>query len=100
MIANVIVGVRDIKRASAFYDALFATLGYSRVSTSDSFVGYSPGGKAQFWICLPRNGQPSTAGNGTQVSLIAKDTASAAVMVAIAGAAVVLGLAVISALGP
>ncbi|MFO1183677.1 MAG: diacylglycerol kinase [Bauldia sp.] len=31
---------------------------------------------------------------------VAKDTASAAVMVAIAGAAVVLGLAVISALGP
>ena len=76
MIANVIVGVRDIKRASAFYDALFATLGYSRVSTSDSFVGYSSGSKAQFWICLPRNGQPASAGNGAQVSVRAKDTAS------------------------
>ena len=76
MIANVIVGVRDIKRASTFYDTLFATLGYTRVSASDTFVGYSAGSKAQFWICLPRNGQPASAGNGSQISLVAKDVAS------------------------
>ena len=76
MISNVIVGVHDIKRATAFYDTVFATLGYTRASTSEKFVGYSSGDKPQFFICLPANGKPAIAGNGSQVSLAAKDIAS------------------------
>ena len=38
MLANVIVGVRDMKRATEFYDAVFGALGYKRVSTGEKFT--------------------------------------------------------------
>ena len=76
MLANVIFGVRDMKRATSFYDAAFGALGYKRVSTGEKFTGYGPGEKAHFFICMPRNGQPATAGNGTQVTVSAPDMAS------------------------
>ncbi len=76
MLANVIFGVRDMKRSTAFYDATLGALGYKRVSTGDKFTGYGPSDKANFFICMPRNGQPATAGNGTQVSIVAPDMAS------------------------
>ena len=76
MLANVIFGVRDMKRATSFYDAIFTPLGYKRVSTGEKFTGYGPAEKANFFICMPRNGQPASAGNGTQVTVTAPDTAS------------------------
>ena len=40
-------------------------------------AGYGTGqGKSQFFICIPRNGQPATNGNGTQVTFLAKDKAA------------------------
>jgi catechol 2,3-dioxygenase-like lactoylglutathione lyase family enzyme len=76
MLANVIFGVRDMKRATSFYDAAFGALGYKRVSTGEKFTGYGPAEKANFFICTPRNGQPATAGNGTQLTVSAPDTAA------------------------
>ena len=76
MLANVIFGVRDMKCATSFYDAIFTPLGYKRVSTGEKFTGYGPAEKANFFICMPRNGQPATAGNGTQVTVSAPDMAS------------------------
>jgi catechol 2,3-dioxygenase-like lactoylglutathione lyase family enzyme len=76
MLANVIFGVRDMKRATSFYDAAFGALGYKRVSTGEKFTGYGPAEKANFFICMPRNGQPATAGNGTQLTVSAPDTAA------------------------
>jgi catechol 2,3-dioxygenase-like lactoylglutathione lyase family enzyme len=77
MLANAILGVRDIQRGTAFYDAVLGALGYVRMSASEKFVGYGTGqGKSQFFICIPRNGQPASNGNGTQVTFIAKDKAS------------------------
>lgn len=76
MLANVIFGVRDMKRATSFYDAAFSALGYKRVSTGEKFTGYGPAEKANFFICMPRNGQPATAGNGTQVTVSAPDMAA------------------------
>ncbi|MFN0042394.1 MAG: VOC family protein [Alphaproteobacteria bacterium] len=77
MLANAIVGVRDIQRGTKFYDAVLGALGYVRHSASEKFVGYGTGqGKPQLWVCIPRNGQPASAGNGAQVSFIAKNKAA------------------------
>lgn len=76
MLANALVGVRDTVRATSFYDAVFEPLGYKRISTGEKFVGYSDGPKTKFYICIPRNGQPASAGNGSQVSFVAKDKAA------------------------
>jgi catechol 2,3-dioxygenase-like lactoylglutathione lyase family enzyme len=76
MLANVIFGVRDMQKATQFYDAIFTPLGYKRVSTGEKFTGYGPADKANFFICTPRNGQPATAGNGTQVTVNAPNTAA------------------------
>ena len=42
MIDHVSVGVRDLERAKAFYDALLAPLGYARVWDTEDGAGYGP----------------------------------------------------------
>lgn len=76
MIKNVIFGVRDMQRAIKYYDATLGALGYQRTSTGEKFTGYGANGVTSFFICTPRDGNPATAGNGTQVSVVAPDTAS------------------------
>ena len=44
MIAYSTIGVNDMARAIAFYDAAFAPLGAVRDSTSDTWTGYSRSG--------------------------------------------------------
>jgi len=72
------LGVSDIERSAAFYDAVFATLGVPRNPESvPEFVGWGPSydGGVSFWICPPFDGQPPSAGNGTMVALRAKSEA-------------------------
>jgi catechol 2,3-dioxygenase-like lactoylglutathione lyase family enzyme len=49
MIDHVSVGVRDLERAAAFYGAVLATLGYTRLETRPATVGF---GKkySEFWL--------------------------------------------------
>jgi catechol 2,3-dioxygenase-like lactoylglutathione lyase family enzyme len=49
MIGHVSIGVRDIAKAKAFYDAALKPIGYSCLSSSETSLGY---GKehAAFWI--------------------------------------------------
>jgi catechol 2,3-dioxygenase-like lactoylglutathione lyase family enzyme len=45
MIDHLSLGVTDLARAAAFYDAVLVTLGYVRVLTHERAVGYGrPGG--------------------------------------------------------
>ena len=54
MIGHLSFGVADLPRATAFYDAALAPLGYARVWTSEHGVGYSaPGGNDKLAL-LPR----------------------------------------------
>jgi len=78
MLSHVTVGVRDIARATAFYDQILGSLGYARTYTSDVFIGYGdPVAKtAMFWICLPYNGQPASTGNGTHIAFNAPNRAA------------------------
>ncbi|MEP0067986.1 VOC family protein [Pyruvatibacter sp.] len=66
IIDHLSVGVPSIANGCAFYDGLLATLGCSRLATTDGFAAY---GKetVDFLIMLPFNKQPYSAGNGTHI---------------------------------
>lgn len=72
MIGYVTLGTDDLDRSRAFYDALFAELGASRLMEMDSgFTLYGTGwGKPGVAITRPYDGEPASAGNGNMVSLV------------------------------
>lgn len=70
MISYTTVGTNDLKKAVAFYDALFGEIGVGQLWADDNFVGYGPSmDKPMFAVCKPHDGQAATAGNGTMISL-------------------------------
>jgi len=79
MFSYVSLGTRDITRSVAFYDAVLAPLGHSRIK------GYDPDGTSaawglddpgpHLWVTEPFDGQPASVGNGTMVSFLAKSRA-------------------------
>lgn len=69
MLAYSTVGVTDMDRAIAFYDAAFAPLGATREETSPTWTGYVREGEAaRFFLTRPFNREPATAGNGTMLA--------------------------------
>ncbi|HYJ82296.1 MAG TPA: VOC family protein [Allosphingosinicella sp.] len=72
MIGYVTLGTDDLDRSRAFYDALFAELGASRLMEMDSgFTLYGTGwGKPGIAVTRPYDGRPASAGNGNMVSLV------------------------------
>ncbi|MFF7710668.1 VOC family protein [Pseudomonas sp. NPDC007930] len=77
MFSHIILGARDLAALAAFYDPVLAALGLQRMPDEDdggpAGVGWQlPGQRLpQFFVQLPFNGQPASAGNGTQVSFLA-----------------------------
>jgi catechol 2,3-dioxygenase-like lactoylglutathione lyase family enzyme len=70
MIGYVTLGTRDLPRAAAFYDALLAGIGAGRLMESDRFIAWAVApDKPSLGVCLPYDGKPATAGNGTMVAL-------------------------------
>jgi catechol 2,3-dioxygenase-like lactoylglutathione lyase family enzyme len=49
MIDHVSIGVRDLAKAKAFYDATFKPIGYGCLSSSEGSLGYGKD-QAVFWI--------------------------------------------------
>jgi catechol 2,3-dioxygenase-like lactoylglutathione lyase family enzyme len=72
MIGYVTLGTDDLDRSRAFYDALFAELGASRLMELGSgFTLYGTGwGKPGVAVTRPYDGKPAQAGNGNMVSLV------------------------------
>ena len=72
MIGYVTLGTDDLDRSRAFYDALFAELGASRLMELESgFTLYGTGwGKPGVAVTRPYDGKPARAGNGNMVSLV------------------------------
>lgn len=70
IVSHVSVGTNDFERAIAFYDKVLATLGCTRVMQHEGAVAY---GKLypEFWVQLPIDGYPASAGNGTHIGFIA-----------------------------
>jgi catechol 2,3-dioxygenase-like lactoylglutathione lyase family enzyme len=78
--SHVTLGSDDIARATAFYDAVLAPLGWARLKTRKTAVAYGPGGwshvEPPFWVLRPANRQPARPGNGAQVSFHAPTRAA------------------------
>jgi catechol 2,3-dioxygenase-like lactoylglutathione lyase family enzyme len=82
MFSHVTVGTRDLARAAAFYDALLLPLGLRRREVLPD------GGPAaacwvlpgqvlpRFYVFMPFNRQPASAGNGSMVAFLAPSPAA------------------------
>jgi catechol 2,3-dioxygenase-like lactoylglutathione lyase family enzyme len=71
VLSHVTLGVRDIARASAFYDAVLGELGITRGKSGEGFAGWGSGHEGGFFAQRPINGQPASVGNGVSVSFLA-----------------------------
>ena len=77
MIAYSTVGVNDMDRAIAFYDAVFAPLGCVRDTTSSTWTGYSRAGdRSRFFLTRPFDRAPASSGNGVMLAFLAEDRAA------------------------
>jgi len=81
MIDHVSIGVTNIGRMKAFYDAVLAPLGMSPVMPVEIAghlvgVGYGTPARPTFWIQLPLNGAPSSFGNGAHIAFSAETRAA------------------------
>ncbi len=73
MIAYSTVGVNDMARSIAFYDAVFAPLGASRETTSETWTGYRRAGeRAWFFLTRPFNRAAASNGNGAMLAFLAE----------------------------
>lgn len=72
LVSHVSVGVTDIARAAAFYDAVMATLGARRIMEHEMGIGY---GRAfpEFWASRPHDCGAAGTGNGTHICFNAAD---------------------------
>lgn len=77
LVSHVSVGVTDIARAAAFYDAVMATLGARRIMEHEVGIGY---GRAfpEFWASRPHDRGAAAAGNGTHICFNAADAQAVA----------------------
>ena len=77
MIAYATVGVNDMERAIAFYDAVLAPLGCRRETTSATWTGYAHEGETgRFFLTAPYDGKPASGGNGTMLAFLAPTRAA------------------------
>ena len=71
MIGYVTLGTNDLQRAAAFYDALLAEIGAGRFMESERLIAWAVApDKPALGVCIPYDGNPATAGNGTMVALV------------------------------
>ncbi len=76
MIGYVTLGTKNLEKAVAFYDGLFAEFGAGRFMQSERFVAWAVApDKPAFSVCLPFDGKEATVGNGTMIALAADSTA-------------------------
>jgi catechol 2,3-dioxygenase-like lactoylglutathione lyase family enzyme len=71
ILSHVTLGVRDLARAAAFYDAVLGELGIARGKSGEGFAGWGSGHEGGFFAMLPLNGQPASVGNGVSLSFLA-----------------------------
>jgi catechol 2,3-dioxygenase-like lactoylglutathione lyase family enzyme len=70
MIGYITLGTNDLPRASAFYDALFESIGIKRFMEFERGIAWGPGMNAPgFCIMLPFDQKPASVGNGVMIAL-------------------------------
>ena len=72
MIGYVTLGTNDLDKARAYYDALFGSIGATRLmELPHGFTLYGTGwGRPGVAITPPNDGERATAGNGNMVALV------------------------------
>ena len=94
MICYLTLGTNQLEAAGRFYDAVLAPLGYVRLRTLATEIGYglpvaaSEKPVCRLWITRPFDGQPATFGNGVDLAL---DAPSRSAVDAFHAAALALG---------
>jgi catechol 2,3-dioxygenase-like lactoylglutathione lyase family enzyme len=73
MIDHVSIGVRDLEAAAAFYDAVLAPLGFTRLYDLPETIGYGTG-HPEFWLNLREDLAPVSQNNGIHICLRALTT--------------------------
>lgn len=73
MLSHVSLGVGDLARATAFYDAVMAPLGYRRVWTAEKGVGYGPRADEEGLTLFRQTGTVQVPGPGFHLALNAPD---------------------------
>ena len=69
MIDHLSVGVSDLARAGAFYDAVLATLGYERVLTHERALGWAiPGARDEAFAILAAGERAKAPGEGCHIA--------------------------------
>jgi catechol 2,3-dioxygenase-like lactoylglutathione lyase family enzyme len=71
MLHHLSFGVRDLDRSSVFYDAVLAALGYVRVWTDDTAVGYGLAGGGDKFALKLYPGQVAAPGPGFHLAFAA-----------------------------
>ncbi len=71
MIGHLSLGVSDLGLSTRFYDQVLSTIGYVRLTTSETSVGYGRGGGDATLVLLSRAIMPSTQHGPGKVSLSA-----------------------------
>lgn len=71
IVSHVSLGTNDVSKATAFYDAVLATLGIRRVMEHEGAVVAYGRAFPEFWVGLAHDGKPATVGNGTHIGFIA-----------------------------
>ena len=61
MLDHLSLGVRDLHKALAFFDATFAPLGFRRQHDNANEASYGPGKDRTFWLYPIAPGEPATA---------------------------------------
>lgn len=71
LMSHVSVGVSDLVRAGAFYDAALTPLGAKRILDEGFGIAY---GRQfpEFWIGAPHDGHPPAPGNGVHFAFLAE----------------------------
>ena len=75
MIDHISIGVRDVARAKAFYDAVLGPIGYGCMSESDESIGYGKE-RAVFWINASESPVPPDPRSGLHFCFVAPTRAS------------------------
>jgi catechol 2,3-dioxygenase-like lactoylglutathione lyase family enzyme len=77
MIDHLSIGVADLGKAKAFYDAALAPLGYTCLAEDRASLGYGPE-RAVLWVLASERPVPADAGSGLHICISAPDRRSVA----------------------
>jgi catechol 2,3-dioxygenase-like lactoylglutathione lyase family enzyme len=69
MLGYVTIGVNDMDKAVAFYDALLGEIGAKQLMGMDRIKFYGTGEGAMLAICLPYDEKAQNPGNGNMVAI-------------------------------